>query len=116
MRTPRRPKIRDRAYEQLQRCIVECQLAPSDRLPTKNQLAETFSRPWLETRGFQPLVAFQDLPHVFFRRFHEGRKRVEWKTGFECRQRIVDAQAAGLVEAAVAELHAHIESHEERIR
>ena len=85
MRTPRRPKIRDQAYEHLKRCIVEDQLAPSDRLPTKNQLAETFSRPWLETRGFQPLVAFQDLPHVFFRRFHEGRKRVEWKTGFECR-------------------------------
>jgi hypothetical protein len=61
-------------------------------------------------------LAFGDLPHVFFQRFRESMKRAEWKKGFESRQRIVDDLAAGRVEAAVAEFHASIESHEEPIR
>lgn len=75
-----------------------------------------FHRSLLEASGLQPLVAFGDLLHVFFQRFRESVKRAEWKKGIESHQRIVDDLAAGRIEAAVAELRAHIESHEERIR
>ena len=42
MQTIRRSKVRDQVAEQIKQYIVEQKLGPGDRLPTENQLAETF--------------------------------------------------------------------------
>ena len=42
MQTIRRSKVRDQVAEQIKQYIVEQELGPGDRLPTENQLAETF--------------------------------------------------------------------------
>ena len=75
-----------------------------------------FHRSLLEASGLDPLVAFGDLLHVFFRHFRESVKKAEWKVGIESHQRIVDLLASGKVAAATTELRTHIESHRERIR
>lgn len=223
MQTIRRPKVRDQVAEQIKRYIVEQKLGPGDRLPTENQLAETFgisrlgvreatksleflgvvesktgvgltvgrldvgrltrhlgfhaglldadpqelidSRVIIETgvlphvarrmaddpsiemhlrnlagqfgmardlktciaidvqfhhslveaSGLRPLVAFGDLLAVFFQRFREAIRKVEWKVGVENHQRLVDLLVAGQVDAAAAELREQIESNQERL-
>ena len=74
-----------------------------------------FHRSLLEASGLQPLVAFGELLHVFFRRFRESVKRAGWKTGVESHRRLVEYLAVGNLDKASAELRKHIESHKERI-
>jgi GntR family transcriptional regulator, transcriptional repressor for pyruvate dehydrogenase complex len=74
-----------------------------------------FHRLLLEASGLQPLVAFGELLDVFFQRFREAIRKVEWKVGVENHQRLVDLLAAGQVEAASAELRQQIESNQERL-
>jgi DNA-binding FadR family transcriptional regulator len=50
MQTLRRPKIRDRAAEEIKRYIVDRQLTCGDRLPTETQLTETFGISRLSVR------------------------------------------------------------------
>jgi GntR family transcriptional repressor for pyruvate dehydrogenase complex len=42
MQTITRPKLREQVSEQIKQYIIERKLMPGDRLPTENQLAETF--------------------------------------------------------------------------
>jgi len=105
----------DPAIEPRLRQLVDQFRAARD-LKTWIALDIQFHRSLLEASGLQPLVAFGDLLHVFFQRFRESVKRAEWKQGIESHQQIVDHLAAHRVDAAVAELRAHIESHQERIR
>jgi GntR family transcriptional repressor for pyruvate dehydrogenase complex len=58
MQTLRRPKVRDQASEQIKRFIVERKLAPGDRLPTENQLAETFGISRLTVREATKALEF----------------------------------------------------------
>ena len=74
-----------------------------------------FHRSLLEASGLQPLVAFGELLHVFFRRFRESVKRAGWKTGVESHRRLVEYLAVGNLDKASSELRRHIESHKERI-
>jgi GntR family transcriptional regulator, transcriptional repressor for pyruvate dehydrogenase complex len=74
-----------------------------------------FHRTLLEASDLQPLVAFGELLHVFFRRFRESVKRADWTTGVESHRRLVEHLAAGNLEKATSELRRHIESHKRRI-
>ncbi|MBM4089827.1 MAG: FadR family transcriptional regulator [Planctomycetes bacterium] len=74
-----------------------------------------FHHALIEASGLQPLVAFGDLLSVFFQRFREAIRKVEWKVGVENHRRLVDLLAAGRVDAAVAELREQIESNKERL-
>jgi GntR family transcriptional repressor for pyruvate dehydrogenase complex len=74
-----------------------------------------FHRSLLEASGLQPIVAFGDLLHVFFRRFRDSVKQGGWKQGIESHARLVDYLAAGNVAKATIELRTHIESHKERM-
>jgi len=74
-----------------------------------------FHRSLLEASGLQPIVAFGDLLHVFFRRFRDSVKKGGWKQGIESHARLVDLLAAGNVAKATLELRNHIESHKERM-
>lgn len=74
-----------------------------------------FHRTLLEASELQPLVAFGELLHVFFRRFRESVKRADWTTGVESHRRLVEHLSAGNLEKATAELRRHIESHKRRI-
>ncbi|MBS0266892.1 MAG: FadR family transcriptional regulator [Planctomycetes bacterium] len=58
MQTLRRPKVRDQASEQIKRFIVDQKLAPGDRLPTENQLAETFGISRLSVREATKALEF----------------------------------------------------------
>jgi DNA-binding FadR family transcriptional regulator len=223
MQTITRPKMRDQVSEQIKQYIIERKLMPGDRLPTENQLAETFGisrlsvreatktleflgivesktgvgltvgrinmermtkhlgfhsglldadpqqlidsrviietgvlphvvrrmaedpsiienlqslvdqfrtakslkeciaidiqfhRALIEASGLQPLVAFNELLVVFFRRFFDAIKKVDVKVGIEHHQRLVDLLAAGRIEAATAELKEHIEDNKKRL-
>ncbi len=75
-----------------------------------------FHRSLLEASGLQPIVAFGDLLHVFFRRFRDSVKQGGWKQGIESHARLVDFLAAGNVAKATIELRNHIESHKERMQ
>jgi DNA-binding FadR family transcriptional regulator len=74
-----------------------------------------FHRSLLEASGLQPIVAFGDLLHVFFRRFRDSVKQGGWKQGIESHARLVDQLAARNVAKATIELRTHIESHKERM-
>jgi DNA-binding FadR family transcriptional regulator len=74
-----------------------------------------FHRSILEASGLQPIVAFGDLLHVFFRRFRDSVKQGGWKQGIESHARLVDWLAAGRIAKATLELRTHIESHKGRI-
>jgi GntR family transcriptional repressor for pyruvate dehydrogenase complex len=58
MQTLRRPKVRDQASEQIKQFIVQGNLAPGDRLPTENQLAETFGISRLTVREATKALEF----------------------------------------------------------
>ena len=58
MQTLQRPKIRDQAAEEIKRYIVDRQLAPGDRLPTENQLAEDFGISRLSVREATKALEF----------------------------------------------------------
>ena len=58
MQTLQRPKIRDQAAEEIKRYIVDRQLAPGDRLPTENQLAEDFDISRLSVREATKALEF----------------------------------------------------------
>ncbi len=58
MKTLRRPKLCDQAAEQIKRHIVFNKLAPGDRLPTENQLAETFGISRLSLREATKALEF----------------------------------------------------------
>ncbi len=139
MHALRRPKVRDQATDQIKQCITERQLAPGDRLPTEHPAIEAklrelvrqfeaaldlktfigidieFHRFLLEASGLQPLVAFDDLLHIFFQTFRESVRKADWKSGVENHRRLVNDLAAGDVAKATALLRKHIESHRERI-
>lgn len=73
-----------------------------------------YHRTLLESSGLEPLVAFGDLLHVFFRRFRESMQKAEWQDSIDSHQRILDLLVAGDVHAAQENLQAHIESHKQR--
>ncbi len=74
-----------------------------------------FHRVLIEASGLQPIVAFNELLVVFFRRFYDAIKKVDLKVGVQHHQRLVDLLAAGQLEDAVAELREHIEDNKNRL-
>ncbi|SRR6056297_1153806 len=74
-----------------------------------------FHRTLIEASGLQPLVAFNELLVVFFRRFYGAIKKVDVKVGIENHQRLVDLLAAGRVEEATSDLREHIEDNKRRL-
>ncbi len=58
MQTLRRPKVRDQAAEQIKQHIIDNKLASGDRLPTENQLAETFGISRLSLREATKALEF----------------------------------------------------------
>lgn len=104
----------DKSIEQRLRALLDRFRSTRD-LKTWIELDIQFHRSLLEASGLQPLVAFGDLLHIFFRRFRESVKKGGWKVGIDSHQRLVDLLADDDVEAATAELRQHIESHRERI-
>jgi DNA-binding FadR family transcriptional regulator len=104
----------DPAIEKLLRDLVAKFRSARD-LKTFITLDIQFHRSLLEASGLQPLVAFGDLLHVFFKRFRESVKKAGWKQGVESHQRLVDELAKGNVTTATAELRKHIESHRDRL-
>lgn len=74
-----------------------------------------FHQTLLEASGLQPLVAFGELLHIFFRRFRESVKKAGWKQGAASHKRLVDYLVAGRLSAATVELRKHIQSHQERV-
>lgn len=84
-------------------------------LKTCIQVDIQFHRTLIEASGLQPLVAFNELLVVFFRRFFDAIKKVDVKVGIEHHQRLVDLLAAGRLEEATAELRKHIEDNKKRL-
>jgi len=75
-----------------------------------------FHHTLIEASGLQPLVAFNELLSVFFQRFRNAIKKVEFqKVGVENHLRLVDLLAAGRVDAASAELRKQIEDNKKRL-
>jgi DNA-binding FadR family transcriptional regulator len=58
MQTITRPKMRDQVAEQIKQFIIERKLMPGDRLPTENQLAETFGISRLSVREATTTLEF----------------------------------------------------------
>jgi DNA-binding FadR family transcriptional regulator len=58
MQTIARPKMRDQVAEQIKQFIIERKLMPGDRLPTENQLAETFGISRLSVREATTTLEF----------------------------------------------------------
>ena len=79
------------------------------------ELDVAFHRSLLEASGLTPLVAFNDLLQVFFLRFRESVKRVEWREVIESHQQIIDALANGTLDEACKVLRNHIDSHRQRM-
>jgi len=79
------------------------------------QIDIQFHRTLIEASGLQPLVAFNELLVVFFRRFFDAIKKVDVKVGIEHHQRLVDLLAAGRIEDAMSELRQHIEDNKRRL-
>jgi len=79
------------------------------------ELDVAFHRSLLEASGLAPLVAFNDLLQVFFLRFRESVKCVEWQEVIESHQRIIDALADGTLDEACTVLRNHIDSHRQRM-
>lgn len=85
-------------------------------LKTFIDLDVEFHRTLVEASGLQPLVAFNELLAVFFQRFREAIKKVEYrKVGAENHLRLVDLLAAGQVDAASAELRRQIKNNKKRL-
>jgi len=74
-----------------------------------------FHRALIEASGLQPIVAFNELLVVFFRRFYDAIKKVDVKVGIEHHQRLVDLLTAGRLEEATSELREHIEDNKRRL-
>jgi GntR family transcriptional regulator, transcriptional repressor for pyruvate dehydrogenase complex len=74
-----------------------------------------FHRCLLESSGLSPLIVFNDLLAVFFKRFRESVKKAEWQEGTDSHQRLIDHLAQGRLDAACADLREHIESHRHRV-
>ncbi len=74
-----------------------------------------FHRQLLEASGLTPLVAFNDLLEIFFRRFRESVKKAQWKKGIESHWQIIDALHRGQLPLACDLVKNHIESHRDRM-
>ncbi len=100
-------------YERL--CDLNGQLRVTKKLEAWIELDITFHRELLDASGLKPLVAFNDLLDLFFRRFRESVKKAEWAAGVEGHQRLIDALRDGELSLACDELREHIESHKNRV-
>ncbi|MFN5297217.1 MAG: FadR/GntR family transcriptional regulator [Planctomycetaceae bacterium] len=99
--------------QQLRAVVAEMETAAD--LKTRIALDIAFHRHLLEASGLQPLVAFGDLLHLFFQRFRENIRLVEWELAIAGHRRILDALAQGDLASATTELRQHIESHREHV-
>ena len=84
-------------------------------LATWIRLDVAFHRQLLEASGLTPLIAFNGLLEIFFRRFRESVKRAEWERGIESHVQIIAALRDGRVPRATGLLRKHIESHRKRL-
>ncbi len=100
-------------YERL--CDLNAQLRVTKKLEAWIALDIAFHRELLDASGLKPLVAFNDLLDLFFRRFRESVKKAEWAAGVEGHQRLIDALRDGELSLACDELREHIESHKNRV-
>ncbi|MBP86198.1 MAG: hypothetical protein CMJ64_05700 [Planctomycetaceae bacterium] len=100
-------------YERL--CDLNDQLRAATQIETWIELDIAFHRELLDASGLKPLVAFNDLLGLFFRRFRESMKQAEWASGVESHQRLIDALRDGELAMACDELRQHIESHKVRV-
>lgn len=96
-------------YESLNGLVAELRSARS--LKKWIELDIAFHRLLLASSGLEPLLAFNDLLEIFFRRFRESVKKGDWKRGNESHQLIIDALRDGELETARNRLSSHIGSH-----
>lgn len=94
---------------------VNDQLRKARTLKGWVELDIEFHRRLVEASGVTPLLAFNQLLAVFFRKFRDSVKKAEWKTGIDSHQRLIDKLQRGDVSSAERELRRHIESHIDRI-
>ena len=80
-------------------------------LKKRIELDIVFHRELVLLSGLQPLVAFNDLLEIFFRRFRETVRNAEWESGVEVHQRIIDHLRDQQLVEACDELRQHIEFH-----
>jgi len=105
----------DASIEARLRSFVE-QFRTAPDLKTFIELDIQFHRTLIEASGLQPLVAFNELLNVFFQRFRNAIKKIEFrKVGIENHLRLVNLLAAGHVDAASAELREQIEDNKKRL-
>ena len=70
-----------------------------------------FHRELVAGSGIEPLVAFADLLHVFFREFRHSIVTAKRREGNESHRRILEALRGSKLDAAQAELRSHLEYH-----
>jgi len=70
-----------------------------------------FHRALVAASGIEPLVAFADLLHAFFRRFRHSVARAERRAGNRGHRRILNALRRGRLKAAQQMLAEHLEYH-----
>lgn len=111
--TARRMAEDPAVYESLRQ--IAGRFTTTSDLDERIALDIAFHRALLDASGLAPLVAFNDLLQIFFKKFHDSVKAAEWQCGIEGHQRIIDALRDQDVAKASDELRRHIESHEDRM-
>jgi GntR family transcriptional repressor for pyruvate dehydrogenase complex len=74
-----------------------------------------FHRALLEASGIEPLVIFNDLLGIFFKRFRDSLLAGQWKKGEQGHLKIIAALAKGDCERAQKLLRSHIAYHEKNL-
>lgn len=93
----------------------------NSRLTNETNLKElialdlAFHRELLDASGMKPLVAFNDLLQIFFRRFREGIEQAEWSKVHDSHQQILDSLRNNQLQTACDELRTHIEYGRSRL-
>ncbi len=99
------PRLRERLDELMDR--IDEATGPDDFIEGDI----VFHRALVASSGIEPLVAFADLLHVFFREFRQSVVQAEWRLGNQSHRRLVDDLAAGHLDAARTELGKHLEHY-----
>jgi DNA-binding FadR family transcriptional regulator len=99
--------------------LVKKLLSINNKLKTAETTADfirgdvAFHQALLEASKIEPLIAFNELMQIFFRRFQEEVSRGQWQTGIAQHERLVRLLREGKVAVAERILRTHLEYYRE---
>jgi GntR family transcriptional repressor for pyruvate dehydrogenase complex len=111
--TATRMKSEPDLYEALKEKALILEGTPDPEVRIDRDAA--FHRALLEASGIEPLVVFNDLLEIFFKRFRESLLAAQWKKGEHGHRRILECLKRGNCEQARKLLRTHIAYHEKNL-